>query len=118
EDVVMARGDAAAGEHRHRLGGHGRRGWWLSSSPEGSALASAGDDGTARLWSLGASPGLRLTLLGLHDGWAAITLDGRYKISGDVSDQFWHSIGMCRFDPGELDDYLPAVRHLAAEAEL
>jgi hypothetical protein len=34
-----------------------------------------------------------------------------------VSGQFWHAIGMCRFDPGELDDRLGTVRHLPSEVE-
>lgn len=34
--------------------------------------------------------------------------DGRYKIHGDINGRFWHVIGLCRFEPGELDDYLDA----------
>jgi hypothetical protein len=42
--------------------------------------------------------------------------DGRYKFDGDVTGQFWHVIGMRRFEPGELDPYLTEVRRLAQEA--
>jgi WD40 repeat protein/uncharacterized protein YjbI with pentapeptide repeats/3',5'-cyclic AMP phosphodiesterase CpdA len=117
DDLVIRLWDAASGEHIHTLVGHSRRVWSLAFSPTGSTLASAGDDGTARLWSLDGQPDLKLTLIGRQDGWAAIALDGRYKVSGDVGGQFWHAIGMCRFDPGELDDYLGSVRHLPADAE-
>lgn len=49
-------------------------------------------------------------------GWAAFAPDGRYKFDGDVTGQFWHVIGMRRFEPGELDPYLTEVRRLAQEA--
>jgi hypothetical protein len=58
----------------------------------------------------------RLTLLGLPEGWAALAPDGRYKLEGDVGGQFWHAIGMCRFETGELDPYLPGVRQLPLDA--
>ena len=38
--------------------------------------------------------------------WAVFTPDGRYKtVNADGS--FWYSIGLCRFEPGELDEFLP-----------
>jgi WD40 repeat protein len=117
DDLVIRLWDAASGEHLHMLVGHSRRVWSLAFSPADPMLASAGDDGTARLWSLGADPGLELTLIGGRNGWAAIALDGRFKVSGDVSGQFWHAIGMCRFDPGELDEFVDFVRHLPLDAE-
>jgi len=48
--------------------------------------------------------------------WAALAPDGRYKLEGDVGGQFWHAIGMCRFETGELDSHLPDVRQLALDA--
>jgi hypothetical protein len=89
-------------------------------SPDGALLASCGDDGTARLWSLadlGAeriSP--RLTLINLERGWAAIASDGRYKSSGDLAGQIWQVIGLSRFELGELDPYLGEARQLSAGA--
>ncbi|MGH3915644.1 MAG: hypothetical protein ACRDTC_19890 [Pseudonocardiaceae bacterium] len=82
--------------------------WDLES---GQFLATGSGDGTARLRSLpDQAPVNRLTLLGLPEGWAALAPDGRYKREGDVGGQFWHVIGMCRFEIGELDPYLPDVR--------
>ena len=49
-------------------------------------------------------------LLPTPEGWAAFTPDGRYKLGGDIAGSFWHVIGLCRFDPGELDPYLPHLR--------
>ena len=57
-----------------------------------------------------------MTLLGLPEGWAAFAPDGRYKFDGEVTGQFWHVIGMCRFEPGELDPYLTEIRQLAQDA--
>lgn len=45
----------------------------------------------------------------------AFTPDGRYKLGGDIAGSFWHVIGLCRFEPGELDPYLPHLRVPDAE---
>ncbi len=113
DDLVVRLWDPSSGEHLHTLGGHTRGVWSVTFSPSGELLATGGDDGTARLWSItGQGPVARLTLLGLPEGWAALAPDGRYKREKDVGGQFWHVIGMCRFEIGELDEYLPDVRHL------
>ncbi|MGH8479452.1 MAG: hypothetical protein ACREXK_07745 [Gammaproteobacteria bacterium] len=50
------------------------------------------------------------------EGWAAVTPDGRYKLGGDTAGAFWFAINLCRFEPGELDPYLPeCLRRLAPE---
>jgi WD40 repeat protein/nucleoside phosphorylase len=92
----------------------GHRGGILSVAfgPEGTSLASASDDGTVRFWEV--ATGRRLaTFLGHLDGWVAFRPDGRFKSGGDVSGIFWHASGLCRFEPGELDLYLPSPLRLA-----
>jgi WD40 repeat protein len=90
--------------------------WSLTFSPSGDLLATGGDDGTTRLWSItGDEPVERMTLLGLPEGWAALAPDGRYKLEGNVGGQFWNVINMCRFETGELDSYLPEVWQLTLE---
>jgi WD40 repeat protein/uncharacterized protein YjbI with pentapeptide repeats len=119
DDLAVRLWDVRTGEHLHTLAGHSRRVWSVAFSPDGTLLASAGDDGAVALWDTSGPepPRLRLTLLGLPEGWAALASDGRYKQEGDIAGQFWHVIGMSRFGLGELDPYLPAVRQLPLEAE-
>ncbi|MGB6163925.1 MAG: TIR domain-containing protein [Pseudonocardiaceae bacterium] len=99
-----------------RLKRHSQRLWTAAFSPAGGLLATGGDDGTTRLWSItGDEPVARMTLLGLPEGWAALAPDGRYKLEGNVGGQFWNVINMCRFETGELDSYLPEVWQLTLE---
>lgn len=46
-------------------------------------------------------------LSGSLEGWVAFTPEGRYKFGGEIAGGFWHSINLCRFEPGALDPYLP-----------
>jgi len=78
-------------------------------SLDGRVLASGHQDGTARLWDT--HSGECLWHLGhAPDGWVAWKPDGRYNTGGEVRGAFWHTIGLCRFEVGELDEWLPGLR--------
>ncbi|TDC06681.1 NACHT and WD40 repeat domain-containing protein, partial [Actinomadura bangladeshensis] len=114
DDMVVRLWNPSNGRLLHTLPGHTRRIWSAAFSPDGSLLATAGDDGAIILWDVSDrdAPARRITLLGLAEGWAALAPDGRYKWEGNAAAEFWYAIGMCRFEPGELDAYLPEVHRL------
>jgi WD40 repeat protein len=101
--------DVGAWEVLRVLLGHCSRITCLTFWAGSAALASVADDGTVRLWDTAAGTCLAV-LLACSQGWASVALDGRYKMGGHVDGAFWYAIGACRYEPGELDAYLPALR--------
>ncbi|MFG2575895.1 TIR domain-containing protein [Streptomyces sp. NPDC048481] len=120
DDRTVRLWDARTGREAAVLTGHSGRVLTLSFSPDGSLLASGGEDGTVRLWEVPADGPVALcaVLIGLPGGWAALAPSGGYKYEGDVTGEFWHAVGMCRFEPGELDGHLPGVRDVPPEEPL
>jgi WD40 repeat protein len=78
----------------------------VSFSPDGAILATAGDDNTTRLWKVETGEQLA-ALRGTAEGWFAFTPKGKYKLVGPAAGHFWYAINLCRFEPGELDEFLP-----------
>ncbi|MFE6863790.1 pentapeptide repeat-containing protein [Nocardia sp. NPDC057668] len=121
DDLAIHLWDITSGRHLHTLTGHRYRVRSLAFARTGGLLASGGNDGSVMLWSCGADdapPAQRATLLGWPEGWAAFTPDGRYKTEGLTDGQFWHVIGMRRFEAGELNSYLPQIRQLELDEPL
>ncbi|MEV6772509.1 pentapeptide repeat-containing protein [Nocardia sp. NPDC051030] len=121
DDRVIHLWDIASGRHLHTLTGHRNRVRSLAFDPAGGRLASGGNDGCVMVWSIGEpgpAPVLQATLLGLPEGWVACAPDGRYKAEGLTGGQFWHVIGMCRFEAGELNPYLPQIRQIGLDDPL
>ncbi|SES21630.1 TIR domain-containing protein [Actinokineospora terrae] len=109
DDAVIYLWDTETGTSLARMPGHSRRVLSLAFSPDGTTLASGSADGTTRLWNIPRRT-LGLTMIGLPEAWAAVTPDGRYKVDGPPSGEFWHAVGLCRFEVGELDTVLREVR--------
>ncbi len=106
DDNTVRLWDVETGARLRAFEGHTNGVACAAISPDGQTLASASLDDTIRLWDVTTARCLAI-LLATPEGWAAFTPDGRYKIGGDIAGAFWHVIGLCRFEPGELDPYLP-----------
>jgi WD40 repeat protein len=106
DDKTVRLWDVRTGRALRVLSGHAASVTSLAFGPEGATLASASTDGTIRLWDVATGTCL-VTLLALPEGWVAFSPDGRYRLGGYIAGAFWHAIGLCRFEPGELDPYLP-----------
>jgi WD40 repeat protein len=96
---------AETGKPLRTLRGHGSAVRSVSFSPDGRRLASGSEDGTIRVWDV-LDGALLATLFATEEGWAAFTPDGRYKVAGNLGGSFWYAVGMVRYEPGELDEFV------------
>jgi WD40 repeat protein/nucleoside phosphorylase len=105
-DTTVRLWDPLSGIEHRVLKGHSQRVQSVAFNHDGSLLASSSTDGTVRIWEVDSGKCL-VVLVSLDEGWVAFSPDGRYRSSGVIRGAFWHAIGLCRFEPGELDPYLP-----------
>ncbi|MEV4383487.1 hypothetical protein AB0J58_42040, partial [Streptosporangium sp. NPDC049644] len=102
----------------HTLKGHTDWIRAISWSPNGTHLATGGDDGTIRLWDPTTATHIA-TMIPLPDGSAAFGPDGMtYKFSGNPSGLFWWAINLCTFTAEELAPYVPGLRRAPYDSPL
>lgn len=100
------------GQSVRMLQGHAHSIVSVAFISNGAVLVTASSDGMVYFWDV--ATGTRLaTVMKFPDGWASFRSDGRFRSGGDTAGAFWHSIGLCRFEPGELDPYLPTPLRLS-----
>lgn len=109
DDCTVRLWDVHYGNERARLVGHGGRVWSVAFSPDGKLVASGAADATLRLWEVATGRSLAI-LYGTAGGTVAARSDGRYRVRGDIAGQFWHVIGLHRYEVGELDALVPGLR--------
>ncbi|HET7013387.1 MAG TPA: trypsin-like peptidase domain-containing protein [Streptosporangiaceae bacterium] len=108
--------DFATGTVRATLQGHIETIRSIAFSPSSPVLATVSDDGSARIWDVAGTS--RAVLIPLDDGGYATITNNGYKLEGKVGDRFWWAVKLCRFDPGELDDFVPGLNRLPADAPI
>lgn len=113
-DKVVRLWEVDTGRALGGLSGHDARVTAVDFSPDGGLLASAASDNTVRLWEVKSGRCL-VILVHLSEGWVAFTPEGRFRLGGAVGGSFWHVVGLCRFQPGELDEYLLQPLRMADE---
>ena len=119
EDKTVRLWDAVTGHELRALSGHDASVRSVVFSPDGLSLASGSFDGTIRLWDV-ASGRCLAVLLSTPEGWVSYIPEahpggpprGAFKMGGDIAGSFWHIIGLARFEPGELDEFLPEGQKL------
>jgi WD40 repeat protein/uncharacterized protein YjbI with pentapeptide repeats/3',5'-cyclic AMP phosphodiesterase CpdA/type II secretory pathway predicted ATPase ExeA len=109
--------DAATGRALHEL--QDKSGWadTVAFSTDGRQLATGSTDGTIQLWDVEQGTWLA-TLIPLTDGWATLLPVLKYKLEGTAAGELWYTAGICRFEPGELDSYIPTLERLAADTPI
>ncbi|WP_242419911.1 hypothetical protein, partial [Frankia sp. CpI1-P] len=74
-------------------------------------------DRTARLWDAATGNAIA-SLIPMPAGWAVLLAGDAYKLVGEPDGAFWWIIKNVRFEPGDLDRYVPAIHRLLPDAPL
>jgi len=111
-DNTLKLWDSNSGQLLKTLEGHQHSVLSVAFSPDGKQLLSGSDDNTLKLWDSNSNR-LLFSLCSLaNQSWVAFTPTNHFKLSNNYLGGFWHSINLCRFEPGELDALLPEEQKL------
>ncbi|HZN19013.1 MAG TPA: hypothetical protein VFB84_12700, partial [Micromonosporaceae bacterium] len=116
-DTTTRLWQTSTGQHHTTLEGHTNWVNGVAFSPDGTLLATASDDNTARLWEVATGTCLAV-LLPLPSGYAVLLPDGSYKLDGEPGNVLWWALKLCRFAPGELDEYVPGLVRRPADSPI
>ncbi|GIF03716.1 hypothetical protein Asi03nite_12540 [Actinoplanes siamensis] len=110
--------DTGTGRPTHTL--TGQSGWIraLVYTPDGRRVVAAGGDHAVRIWDTSRATPYAVLVPLAEDGSVVLLHDQRYVLRGRVADEYWYAIGMCRFEPGELDPYVPDLKPVPAGERL
>lgn len=104
-DMTVRLWSVARGHTLRSFEGHTAGVVSVAFSPNGRTIATGSADNTVRLWDAETAQ-CHAILLAAPEGWVAFTPDGHYKFGGNIAGSFWHLAGLCRFEPGEVDELL------------
>ncbi len=90
----------------------------IAFDPTGTVVVSGGEDGSVRIWDARTGNPIGTLLAGSGGAWAVLLPEGAYKMSGNMTDRFWWTAKLRRFDVGEVDPYLPTIRRVPAGTPL
>ncbi len=109
-DKTASLWDTRSGNCTRILQGHRGPVICIAFSPSGTRLITGSADHTIRMWSTASGECLAV-IVPFPEGWVAYRpRDGRYRCEGKLDFDFYHTVGRCRFELGELDLYIPNLR--------
>jgi WD40 repeat protein len=104
--------DTRSGQEIRSFEGHSGSVHSVAFSPDGSSILSGSRDHTIKLWNARSGECFFTAVHLPNNAWVTFTPDGHYKTSANYQGGAWHTINLCTFPLGELDNHLPSEQKL------